>query len=165
MGTEKMKIFDFDNPRLLEKTLSGKELHQKLLLLNFSKMLKKHYLGGLFWHPYHTNGIKARLGWPVMMYSSWGMECNGQNFCHFRLFFALLPPWWLGKSKFWKTEKNTWRYNSTNVYHKWQLYDVWFLWYGVCQTEFFLILGYFFALYHPNNTKNQTFEKKLKIKK
>ena len=28
-----MKIFDFDNPRSLEKALSGKELHRKLLLL------------------------------------------------------------------------------------------------------------------------------------
>ena len=33
VGAEGMKIFDFDNPRLLEKALSGKELHQKLLLL------------------------------------------------------------------------------------------------------------------------------------
>ena len=27
------KFFDFDNPRSLEKALSGKELHRKLLLL------------------------------------------------------------------------------------------------------------------------------------
>ena len=33
VGAEGTKIFDFDNPRLLEKALSGKELHQKLLLL------------------------------------------------------------------------------------------------------------------------------------
>ena len=33
VGAEGMKIFDFDNSRLLEKVLSGKELHQKLLLL------------------------------------------------------------------------------------------------------------------------------------
>ena len=32
VGAEGMKIFDFDNPRLLEKALSGKELHRKLLL-------------------------------------------------------------------------------------------------------------------------------------
>ena len=30
---EGTKIFDFDNPTLLEKALPGKELHQKLLLL------------------------------------------------------------------------------------------------------------------------------------
>ena len=28
VGDQGMKIFDFDNPRLLEKALSGKELHQ-----------------------------------------------------------------------------------------------------------------------------------------
>ena len=32
-GDEGSKIFNFDNPRLLEKALSGKELHRKLLLL------------------------------------------------------------------------------------------------------------------------------------
>ena len=33
VGAEGQKIFNFDNPRLLEKALLGKELHQKLLLL------------------------------------------------------------------------------------------------------------------------------------
>ena len=33
VGAEGTKIFDSDNPRCLEKALSGKELHQKLLLL------------------------------------------------------------------------------------------------------------------------------------
>ena len=32
VGAERTKIFDFDNPRLLEKALSGKELYRKLLL-------------------------------------------------------------------------------------------------------------------------------------
>ena len=32
-GAEWTKNFDFDNPRSLEKTLSGKELHRKLLLI------------------------------------------------------------------------------------------------------------------------------------
>ena len=32
-GAEGTKIFDFDNPKLLEKALSGKELHRKLLVL------------------------------------------------------------------------------------------------------------------------------------
>ena len=36
------------------------------------------------------------------------------------------------------------------MYHKWQWYDVWFLKYRVQQTEFFVILGYFFLpLYLP----------------
>ena len=33
MGAEETKTFDFDNPRKLEKELSGKELHRKLLVL------------------------------------------------------------------------------------------------------------------------------------
>ena len=33
VGAEGMKFFDFDNPRSLEKALSGKELHQESLLL------------------------------------------------------------------------------------------------------------------------------------
>ena len=33
VGTEGTRMFDFDNPRSLEKALSGKELHRKLLLV------------------------------------------------------------------------------------------------------------------------------------
>ena len=36
VGAEGMKMFDFDHSRSLEKTLSGKELNQKLLLLTKS---------------------------------------------------------------------------------------------------------------------------------
>ena len=36
-------------------------------------------------------------------------------------------------------------YHFTNVYHKWQSYDVWFLRYGVQWTEFFVILDYFLS--------------------
>ena len=32
VGAEGTKVFDFDNPRSLEKTLSGTELRRKLLL-------------------------------------------------------------------------------------------------------------------------------------
>ena len=64
------------------------------------------------------------------------------------------------KSKFWKTNKNSWKYyHFTHVYHKWQSYDVWFLRYGVWQTEFFVILDHFLLLYPCNNPKNQNFEK------
>ena len=43
--------------------------------------------------------------------------------------------------------------------HKWQSYDVWFLRYGAWQTELFITLGRFLPFYHPNNLKNQNFEK------
>ena len=59
-----------------------------------------------------------------------------------------------------KIEKNTWRYyHFTHLHHKWQSYDVWFLRYGVQQTEFFVILDHFLPFYPPNNPKNQNFEK------
>ena len=47
-----------------------------------------------------------------------------------------------------KKKKNTWRYHFTHLHYKLQLYDVWFLKYGVCQTEFFYS-GMFFALLPP----------------
>ena len=56
--------------------------------------------------------------------------------------------------------KNPWRYHHfTFVYHKWQSYHVWFLRYGVQQTEFFVILDHFLPFYPPSTPENQTFEK------
>ena len=69
-----------------------------------------------------------------------------RTFCHFGPLFALLPFDGPKKSKFWKNEKNTWRYyHFTNVYHKWQSYDVWFLRYGVQQTELLV----FWTIFSP----------------
>ena len=66
-----------------------------------------------------------------------------------------------------KIEKSTWRYYYfTHLHHKWQSYDVWFLWYGVQQTEFFVILDWFlsFPPYGPRKSKFLKCEKKhLKI--
>ena len=85
-------------------------------------------------------------------------SATDKTFCHYGPFFALLPPYGPRKSKFWKNEKNTWRYyHFTHVYHKWQSYDVWFLSYWAQQTEFFVILDYFLHFYPPNNPKNQNF--------
>ena len=68
-------------------------------------------------------------------------------FCYFWPFFALLPPpplQQLKKSKFWKTVKKPWRYyHFTHVKHKSESYNVWFLRYWACQTEFFVILDHF----------------------
>ena len=45
---------------------------------------------------------------------------TGRIFWYFGPFFALSAPWQHGKSKFWKTERNTWRYyHFTHAYHKW----------------------------------------------
>ena len=71
-------------------------------------------------------------------------RATGWIFCHSGPFFALLPPCGPRKSKFLKNENNTWRYyHFTNVYHKWQSYDVWFLRYEVQRTEFFVISNHF----------------------
>ena len=75
-------------------------------------------------------------------------------------FLPFYPPMDTENQNFEKILKNTWRYyHFTNVYHKWQSYDVWFLRYGVQQTEFFVILDHFLPFYPPNNPKNQNFEK------
>ena len=83
-----------------------------------------------------------------------------RTFCHSGPFFVLLSPYGPRKSKFFKNEKNTWRYyHFTNVYHKRQSYDVWFLKYRVQRTEVFVILDRVLSFYFPNNPKNQNFEK------
>ena len=80
-----------------------------------------------------------------------------RTFCHSGTLFVLLPPYGSRKSKFWKNEKSTWRYyHFTQVYHKWQSYDVWFLRYEAWLTKFFVILNSFLPFYNP---KNQNFEK------
>ena len=84
-----------------------------------------------------------------MMYSSWDMERNRQNFLSFWTIFALLPLYGPRKSKFWKNEQHTWRYYFTNVYHKSQSPDVWFLSYEMQQTEFLIILDHFLPFYLP----------------
>ena len=64
------------------------------------------------------------------------------------------------KSKFWKIDKNTWRfYHLTHMQPKWQSYDVWIQRYGAWHPGFFVILDYFLACYSPNNSENQNFQK------
>ena len=83
-----------------------------------------------------------------MMYGSWDMECNGQNFLSFWTIFCPFTHLTTRKIKIWKNVKNTLRhYHFTHVYHKWQSYDVWFLRYGAWQTEFFVILDNFLPIY------------------
>ena len=45
------------------------------------------------------------------------------------------------------------KYHFTQVYHKWQSHDIWFLRYEVQQTEFFVILGHFLPFYPPTAWK------------
>ena len=73
-----------------------------------------------------------------MIYGSWDMEHDKQNFLSF---WTVFYPYGPRKLIFWKNDKNTWRYyfihfilyfiHFTNLYHEWQSYDVWFLRYRV----------------------------------
>ena len=80
---------------------------------------------------------------------------------HFLLF---QPLWQPRKSKFWKTEKITWKYyHFAHVYHKWQSYDKWFLrheawWVGRSFCHFEL----FFCHFTPLTTRKIKILKKLK---
>ena len=61
---------------------------------------------------------------------------------------------------FEKVKQNYWRHHHfTYVYQKPQLYEIWFLRYGVRQGEIFVILGHFLPFYPLNNPEIQNFEK------
>ena len=63
-----------------------------------------------------------------MMYGSWDMKHDGQNCFSFWTIFCPFIPLTTQKSKFWKNEKNTWRYyHFTHLHHKRQSHDARFL--------------------------------------
>ena len=107
---------------------------------NFEKMRKTH--GDIIiLHMYTKNDNH-------MMYDSWDIERDRQNFLSFGTIFCpftLLTTW---KIKIFKKWKNAWRYyHFAQVYHKWQSYNIWFLRYET------------WTFYPSNNLKNQDFEK------
>ena len=61
---------------------------------------------------YH-NLIKCTKNDNHLIYSFWDMQCKRHNFLSFWVIFTLLPHLQPKKSKFWKNEKNTWRYISS----------------------------------------------------
>ena len=66
-----------------------------------------------------------------MMYDSWDMKRDRQNFLSFWAIFCLLTTLTTKKSKFWKNEKkNTWRYHFIQVCEKPWSYAILFLRYG-----------------------------------
>ena len=108
---------------------------------NFKKMEKKPSGDIIILH-------KCTKNHDQMLYCSWDMECNRQNFLSFWTAFCPFTSYKPRKSKFWKNEKSTWRYyHFINVYHKWQSYDKWFQKYGVQWTESFVILNHFLPFY------------------
>ena len=105
------------------------------------------------WRYYHFTHVHHKWQLYDIGFLRYGMQ-QIEFFCHIGLFFALSPPYGPRKSKFWKNEKNTWRYyHFKDVYHKWQSYDVWFLRYGVQKTELFVILSHFLPFYPPKTRK------------
>ena len=80
-------------------------------------------------------------------------------FCHFGPIFHFYSAT-TQKFKILKKWKNTRRYyHLTQVYHKQQSYDVWFLRYGAWQTKCLVILDSFLPFYSPFKTKNRNFQK------
>ena len=94
-----------------------------------------------------------------MIYSSSDIQQNILKLVilgHFLPFCLLKTP----KIKIVKNEKICWRYHHfTIVYQKSLSYDVWFLRYGVRQTEFFVMMDRFLPFYPPMDPENQNFEK------
>ena len=98
-----------------------------------------------------------------MMYVPEIWSATDRIFCHSGPFFALLPHYVPRKSKFWKNKKHNWRcYHFTNVYHKWQSYDVLFLRYRVQQTEFLLFWTIFYPFISLTTQKSKFCKKKKK---
>ena len=61
-------------------------------------------------------------------------------------------------------KQNSWKYyHFIPVYHIQKSYDVWFLRYGVWQTEFFYHFGFFLTFYSSNDLKNENFYKMKKL--
>ena len=81
-----------------------------------------------------------------VMYGSWDMEHDRQNFLSFWTFFWPFTPVTTRKTKnLKKWKRKAWRYyNFEQVYHKWQPHDILFLRYEVWRTELFVILDCFF---------------------
>ena len=76
-------------------------------------------------------------------------------FCHIGSFFEFYPPNNPQNQNFLKNEKNIWRcHHFTHAHPKSQSYDVWFLRYGVRQTQFFIILSHFLSFYLTKNPEN-----------
>ena len=90
-----------------------------------------------------------------MLYCYWDMARDGCNYFSFQAIFCPFTPLIAQKIKFFKKwKKNTWRYHHfTQVYHKWQSYDVWLLRSQAWLTECFVILDHFLP-FHPPNPKN-----------
>ena len=117
---------------------------------NFGKMKKTP--GGIITHFKHEYHKWKLYDVCCLRYGAWKTDFF-LILDHFLSFYTPLPspnnPENQNFKKIKKKKKKTWRYHHfTQVYYKWQSYDIWFLRYEVHQTNFFSHLGHlsFFAL-------------------
>ena len=108
-------------------------------------------IGKNTWRYYHFTHIHHKWQSHYVWFLRYGSQ--RMAFLSFWSVFSLLAPSEPRKSKYWKNEKSTSRYNFTNVCHKWQSYDVWFLRYGARRMEFFVILTIFYPFFTPLTTQ------------
>ena len=108
------------------------------------------FLLAIYWWTWKTTTYKCTRNDHHIKHGCWDMEHKRQKFVildHFLPLYPskilLNPSEILLNQNFKKMEKRLKiYYRFTHVYHKWQLYEIWFVWsmrYGVQQTEFFLL--------------------------
>ena len=94
-----------------------------------------------------------------MMYGSWDIEHDRQNFLSLWTIFCPFTSLTTRKIKILKNEKNTWRYyhfTPVTINDNHVMYGSWDM---KLTDRFFCYLDHFLPLYLPNNPKNQNFEK------
>ena len=91
-----------------------------------------------------------------MMYGSWYMKHDRQNFLSFWAIFYPFIFLQSRKSKFWKNEKSSRRYyhlHNCTINDNHMLYGSWDI---NCNRQiFFVIFGHFLPFYPPNSPKNE----------
>ena len=109
------------------------------------------------WRYYHFLNI-CTINDNLLMYGSWDVDCDRQNFLSFWTVFCPFTPLWTQKNKLWKKWKKYLKILSFYK-HKWQSYDAWFLRYGMQQTEYFIILDCFSPFYPLTTQKIKILKK------
>ena len=97
-----------------------------------------------------------------MMYGSWDMEHNRNNFCHFGPFFALYPSNNPKNKNFWKHSKKKKKKNSLEILHISAINDNHMMhgfWDMECNRQFFVVLDHFMPFYPPKQPKKSKFWK------
>ena len=117
----------------------------------FSKKWKKHLKILSFYKHKSQSWCMVPQIWSAM----------DRIFCHFGLFLALLPPYEPRKLRFWKNEKNAWRYYhfTCNINDNHMMYDSW---HTECNGQNFLSFWTIFCSFTTLKTKKIKVLKKWK---